>query len=537
MQPLTLTAPERAAPGRRLRAASDERLVSGLRRGDARCFDVIYDRYHRQLLSFCRHMLGSREEAEDALQQVFVSAHGRLVADGRPVELRPWLYAIARNRCLSMLRARRQTVALEDVPEASGDGLALAAEVEQRQDLRDLLGDLARLPEDQRAALVLAELGDLSHDEIGVALDVRSGKVKALVFQAREQLMGYRQARQADCTEIREQLSTLRGSALRKAPLQRHLAVCPACSEFKAEVTRQRAALGAVLPVIPAIGLRDQILGAVHASHSAAVAGAGAVATGGVVASTGGAGAGVAAGSAGVGGALSGGSGLAAAVGSAGVVAKSIAVVAVVAAAGGGAVAVSEHHGSTNHGTPSRTVPASAPKGAVSPTAVPGASGPAGTKTVGKKASSSPGALHGRTTGVAHKAAKGASGQGAATSAAHRSPNAHPGGSSAAAHAHTKSNGAASSAGKGSATGQAHRTAKTTPKTTAKRPERIVTVKPKTTSHLPARPQATTPKATSTVPKGKATRPATSSSTSTSTTESPAPVPSSKGLGSGIGSP
>ncbi|UTI67062.1 sigma-70 family RNA polymerase sigma factor [Paraconexibacter antarcticus] len=492
---MTLTAPERAAPGRRLRAASDERLVLGLRRGDARCFDVIYDRYHRQLLSFCRHMLGGREEAEDALQHVFVAAHGQLVADGRSVELRPWLYAIARNRCLSMLRARRQTVALEDVPEASGDGLALAAEVEQRQDLRDMLGDLARLPEDQRAALVLAELGDLSHDEIGVALDVRSGKVKALVFQAREQLVGYRQARQADCTEIREQLSTLRGSALRKAPLQRHLAVCPACSEFKAEVTRQRAALGAVLPVIPAIGLRDQILGAVHASHSAAMAGAGAVATGGVVASTGGAGAGAAAGSAGVGGALSGGSGLAAAVGSAGVVAKSIAVMAVVAAAGSGAVAVSGHHGSPGSASPARTIPASAPKGAVSVSPVPGAAGPTRTKILGHRAAATPGALSGRTSAAsakaagqaaAAKAARGTAGaHGAATSAAHRSAQ---GARNSAAAGQKSPSGTAKSTPSASATGQAHRATK--PATTPT-PKRAVRIPSKSVSRVPAATKTT----------------------------------------------
>src|SRR5215218_4585747 len=99
---------------RLLAALSDERLASEAKRGNAVAFEVVYDRYHRQLLAFCRHMLGTREEAEDALQHVFVSAHASLVADnGKVVELRPWLYAIARNRCLSVLRARREAVALD----------------------------------------------------------------------------------------------------------------------------------------------------------------------------------------------------------------------------------------------------------------------------------------------------------------------------------------------------------------------------------------------------------------------------------------
>src|SRR3954465_3031489 len=74
-------------------------------------FEAIYDRHHAALFGFCRHMLGSREEAEDALQQVFVAAYRELQAGREPEHLRAWLYAIARNRCVSMLRARRDDLA------------------------------------------------------------------------------------------------------------------------------------------------------------------------------------------------------------------------------------------------------------------------------------------------------------------------------------------------------------------------------------------------------------------------------------------
>ncbi len=189
-------------PSRLLRAAPDERLVAALRRGDEKAFEAIYDRHHRALLGFCRHMLGSHEEAEDALQRVFVSAHRHLCEGDAHVNLKPWLYTIARNRCLSMLRARRETLALDDVREPSCDGLALADEVELGEDLKEMLADLARLPEDQRAALVLAELGDLSQQEIAATLGVRTDKVKALIFQAREALASWRQARTVSCREI-----------------------------------------------------------------------------------------------------------------------------------------------------------------------------------------------------------------------------------------------------------------------------------------------------------------------------------------------
>ena len=244
--------------------------------GTRQAFEAIYDRHHRALLAFCRHMLGSHEEAEDALQRVFVSAHRHLCDGSAHVNLKPWLYTIARNRCLSMLRARRETIALDDVHEPSCNGLALADEVELGEDLKEMLGDIARLPDDQRAALVLAELGDLSQQDIAAALDVRPDKVKALIFQAREALAGWRQAHAASCQEICEQLATLNGSALRRAPIRRHLAVCPSCTAFEGEVKRQRAALSLLLPVIPSVALKHSVLSAAFsAGHGAAAAGAG----------------------------------------------------------------------------------------------------------------------------------------------------------------------------------------------------------------------------------------------------------------------
>src|SRR5581483_5329732 len=123
------------------------------------------------------------------------------------IHLRPWLFAIARNRCYSVLRARRETP-VERLEEPITEWLA--TQVQRRQDLRDLIADLGRLPDEQREALVLAELGALSHQQIATMLGVPRERVKGLVFQARESLLGLRAARDTDCYEIREQLSTLR---------------------------------------------------------------------------------------------------------------------------------------------------------------------------------------------------------------------------------------------------------------------------------------------------------------------------------------
>src|SRR5688572_1674893 len=248
-------APVRSAG--RLRTSGDAELVRLVRLGHERAFEQIYDRHHRGILSFCRHMLGSRDEAEDAVQHTFIAAHRDLRSSNKPIHLKAWLYTIARNRCLSMLRARREQVSIDDVEPAT-DGLA--AEVQRREDLQDMLRDLHRLPDDQREALVLSELGALSHEEIAMTLGVRKEKIKALVFQARESLASSRAARNADCREIQQQLSVLRGGSLRRTQLRRHVEECGACRAFKDEVQRQRAALAIILPVVPSAGLKGGVL-------------------------------------------------------------------------------------------------------------------------------------------------------------------------------------------------------------------------------------------------------------------------------------
>ena len=245
---------------------SEGELLARVRGGDDTAFEALYDAYHRRLLAFCQHMLGSREEAEDVLQHTFLAAYRSLRAGYEVADLKPWLYTIARNRCLSVVRARREEAVLdEDAPATEG----LAAEVDRRADLRMLVRDVQRLPPDQRAALVLFEVGDHSHNEIAAVLGVRREKVKALVFQAREALMGWRTARETPCAHVREQLATLRGRALGRATIRRHVELCSGCADYEAAVRCQRAALAIALPVVPAVGMRAAVLGSLAGGSGA----------------------------------------------------------------------------------------------------------------------------------------------------------------------------------------------------------------------------------------------------------------------------
>jgi len=232
---------------RSLRLATDAHLVTLVRQGEMAAFESIYDRYQRGIHSFCRHLLGDPEEAADVVQHTFLAAYSAIISSEKPILLRAWLYTIARNRSYSVLRARREQVSTEMVePVTEG----LAAHVLRREDLRQLLSDMRCLPEDQRTALVLAGLGTLNHQQVADTLGVAPAKVKALVFQARESLLAARKARETDCSEIREQLSTLRGGALRRGNLRRHLRECSACREFSAQLEPRRPGVP-VLSVAP----------------------------------------------------------------------------------------------------------------------------------------------------------------------------------------------------------------------------------------------------------------------------------------------
>jgi RNA polymerase sigma factor (sigma-70 family) len=281
---------------RRTVELEDERLATLVHSGDEAAFEVLYDRHHASLLAFCRHMLSSREDGEDALQQTFVRAHRALRAGRLPDAVRPWLFAIARNRCRTMLVARREAaVAVED-HEPGFDGLA--DDVRRRAELRELVADLGRLPDDQREALVLFELGDLSHAEIAATIGCPPAKVKALVFQARTSLIAERDARGTPCEEIRDQLEVARGGVLRRGSLRRHLRQCEPCRAYGGAVSTQRAGLAWVLPVVPTAGLKAAVLAGVGLSGGAGTAAAalavgeavslGAAATGGGAAATGG---------------------------------------------------------------------------------------------------------------------------------------------------------------------------------------------------------------------------------------------------------
>ena len=233
-----------------LRLQSDEKLIALIRRGHHGAFDALFQRYQSRLLAFCRHMLGSTEDAEDVLQEVFTAAFNAMLADDRPINARPWLYRIARNRCLNHLR-RPVAAGLDSMDVFERDnGVTTADTVHRREEFRQIVADVQDLPETQRTALLLREIDALSYDQIAEAMDTTVPSVKSLLVRARVSLAEAAEARLLTCAEVRLELGQVaEGLTRTTAPVRRHLKHCERCRLFRTELRKANRALAAVYPI------------------------------------------------------------------------------------------------------------------------------------------------------------------------------------------------------------------------------------------------------------------------------------------------
>ncbi len=249
--------PPRAAL--RLRRAGP--LWAQAARGDAAAFAAVYERHHEALYRYCRSILLHDEDARDALQNTMVSAFAALQRERRDFELRPWLFRIAHNEAISILRRRGDTHELLDPP---GHASELDDRVAEREELRLLRLDLDDLPERQRAALVLRELNGLGHAEIGAVLELSPTAVRHAIFEARNALFSCREGREQPCEDVRRLISDGDGRTLRGRGLRAHLRSCGGCLSYRDELQQRRRALRALAPPLPvatAAALLAQLLG------------------------------------------------------------------------------------------------------------------------------------------------------------------------------------------------------------------------------------------------------------------------------------
>jgi RNA polymerase sigma factor (sigma-70 family) len=344
-------------PSALLRLQSDERLIALTRRGQHAAFEVLCSRYQSRLLSFCRHMLGSKEDAEDVLQEVFAAAFNAVLADERAINVRPWLYRIARNRSLNHLR-RNTALGVDSMDvHFAENGLSTGDKVLRRESFRELIADVHDLPETQRTALLLREIDAMSYEQIAHAMETTIPSVKSLLVRARISLAEAAEARKLSCEEVRLELGEAAEGLLKLGTsARRHVRGCERCLSFKKQLKENNHALAAIMPVAPLLMLKKLLLtklGSTASAGGAHVAG----------------GAGATVGAAGTIGAAAGGGGMASGLLTAGagaIATKAVAGLAAAAIVTAGAVAadqavVAPHHAHHRHATASVSVPATHP--------------------------------------------------------------------------------------------------------------------------------------------------------------------------------
>lgn len=232
-----------------MKLMSDERLARWAAKGSQLAFAVIFERHHQALHRYCHSIVGNGHDAADALQNTMLKALGALPGERRAIALKPWLYRIAHNESISLLRARRSDSNL-DAAEQIGDPAADTI-AESRERLRDLTSDLRELTEQQRGALLMRELGGLAFDDVSAALQITPGAAKQSVYEARCALQALEQGRVMDCDLVRRTLSDGDRRTLRGMKLRGHLRACAGCRDFETALRHRPAHLAALAPPLP----------------------------------------------------------------------------------------------------------------------------------------------------------------------------------------------------------------------------------------------------------------------------------------------
>jgi RNA polymerase sigma factor (sigma-70 family) len=257
---------------------SDRQIVRLAARGEARAFAAIYERYHQELYRYCHSILGNGEDALDALHNTMARILRALPGEEREIALRPWLYRVAHNEAISLVRERRTHVELEQAREVESPGVEQQTAI--RSELRQLTADLGQLADRQRSALVMRELSDLSYSEIAAALRTSEAAAKQTVYEARVALQALAEGREMDCEAVKRSISDGDGRLLRARRVRSHLRSCASCRAFSDGIAARQAQLTALAPPLSVIGAASLLHGLVGGPAQASAGGGGGILAG-----------------------------------------------------------------------------------------------------------------------------------------------------------------------------------------------------------------------------------------------------------------
>jgi RNA polymerase sigma factor (sigma-70 family) len=273
MSSAAATLPRESSHRYLLSALPDERLAKLAAQGSASAFAAIYKRHHQEIYRYCQSLIGNEQDARDALQETMIKAMRALAGEPREIALRPWLFRIAHNESVSLMRRRRPAAPLDSVGEMPSHG---GDADEAREQVRELFDDLSHLTPRQRGALVMRELNGLGYEEIAATMTISPAAAKQTVYEARQALLEVAKGRETDCREVRKRISARDRRLLRGRAVSAHLRTCADCRDFEAGIATRSTSLAAVapLPATASAGILQSVLGVAGGS-----AGGGGIAT------------------------------------------------------------------------------------------------------------------------------------------------------------------------------------------------------------------------------------------------------------------
>ena len=163
-------------------------IEAASRAPQAAATEGLYERHAAKIHSYCQHQLGSREEAEDAVQTTFMNAFRALGRGVVPESESAWLFKIAENVCLSRRRSSWRRGRIESPSDFDVIEEIVPGPSRQRDELIGIEDALASMPEQQRRAILLREWQGLSYREISEELELSQSAVETLIFRARRSL-------------------------------------------------------------------------------------------------------------------------------------------------------------------------------------------------------------------------------------------------------------------------------------------------------------------------------------------------------------
>ena len=164
---------------------TETEAIENCQQGNIAGLHVLYELHRSRVLNLSWRMLGSQQEGEDALQEVFIKVFDRIKNYRGESAFSTWLYRMTTNHCLDILRRRKIL---------SFMGFENAPEVEDKKDSEKaidlgfspvIVKALEKLPEKQKACLLMREMEDLSYEDIAAALQLSLGTVKSNIHRAK----------------------------------------------------------------------------------------------------------------------------------------------------------------------------------------------------------------------------------------------------------------------------------------------------------------------------------------------------------------